>query len=441
MQKQTINIGLLSAEQISVDLLGEFLNNETQKLLIGNCSIKIENKQLAVSCGDVRFSAKSGLIFIPSNYETELFRINDVKIGIDFHWEQQKRLEYKGSLKFVINGEKIIAININNIEDYLVSVISSEMSPDNSIEFLKSHAIISRSWIISQLYASTQIKQQTFIDSDEEIMKWYDKEDHLLFDVCADDHCQRYQGRKKVKNIEIEKAVNETFGLVLNFEDRILDARYSKCCGGKTELFENVWQPVINRGISSVFDYKFAPDEYEGNLKTEKCAEMWFTEKPNSFCNTTDKLLLANILIDYDKDTIDFYRWEVEYSQQELSEILKSKLGIDFGEITDLIPIERGESGRLIKLKIVGNLKSVVVGKELEIRKSLSRTHLYSSAFFVEKGNIENGIPQKFILHGAGWGHGVGLCQIGAAVMAKQKYRFDEILLHYFPNATISRAY
>ena len=220
-----------------------------------------------------------------------------------------------------------------------------------------------------------------------------------------------------------------------------MDARYSKCCGGKTELFENVWEPFPHGAIISIFDYKFAPDEYDRDLKKEKCAVRWIDDQPNSFCNTNDEALLSNILIDFDTKTNNFYRWQIEYSQQELQNLINNNLNLNFGWILDLLPVERGESGRLIKLKIIGTNKTFTIGKELEIRRVLSKTHLYSSAFYAEKKNIENGVPQKFILHGAGWGHGVGLCQIGAAVMAKQKYRFDEILLHYFPKAIIHKAY
>lgn len=431
----------MTGEQISVDLLGEFISNKSNKTLTGNCIVSLNNDKILVANGNQYFSAKDGLIFIPSNYETESFRLNNVKIGIDFHWEQQKKLEYRGSIKFVINNNQVSAVNIINIEDYLVSVISSEMNPINPLEFLKAHAIVSRSWLISQLINKEKNASNYFIETDEEIIKWYDKSDHKLFDVCADDHCQRYQGIGKVRNEKIEKAVHETNGLVLKNGNMILDARYSKCCGGKSELFENVWEPIPNDAITSIFDYKFAPDEFDRELKTEKCAERWLNEKPNSFCNTNDETILENILTDFDKKTFDFYRWQKEYSQEELHNLINTNLNINFGNILDLQPIERGESGRLIRLKIVGTNKTLTIGKELEIRKVLSDTHLYSSAFYVEKLNVQNGVPQKFILHGAGWGHGVGLCQIGAAVMAKQKYRFDEILLHYFPKATIGKAY
>jgi len=314
------------------------------------------------------------------------------------------------------------------------------MSPKNSVEFLKAHAIVSRSWLISQLLNKGKTQMEFTNNSDEHIV-WHDKNDHNLFDVCADDHCQRYQGISKIRNENVDKAIKLTKGLVLTFDKKVLDARYSKCCGGKTELFENVWEPTPSTGLQSIFDYKYPPDEYERNLTDEKCARRWFLDRPKSFCDTDDENLLDNILVDFDKKTQNFFRWQIIYSQKDIAALINKNLGMDFGRILDLQPIKRGESGRLIKLKIIGEKKTLTIGKELEIRRVLSEKHLYSSAFFVEKEDIKNNVPQKFILNGAGWGHGVGLCQIGAAVMAGQNYRFDEILLHYFPQAKIEKAY
>ena len=440
MQIQKINIGILSGEQISVDLLGDFSINKSNEKITGKCIVNFERNVVKIKCNNKIYTKEKDFLLTPSYYETEMFRLNNVKIGMDFHWEQQKNLMYQGSLKFVINEEELTAINIINIDDYLRSVISSEMSPKNSVEFLKAHAIVSRSWLISQLLNKDK-SQVEFTNNSEEHIVWHDKNDHKLFDVCADDHCQRYQGISKIRNENVDKAIKLTKGLVLTFDKKVLDARYSKCCGGKTELFENVWEPTPSTGLQSIFDYKYPPDEYERNLTDEKCARRWFLDRPKSFCDTDDENLLDNILVDFDKKTQNFYRWQIIYSQQEIAALINNNLEMDFGQILDLQPIERGESGRLIKLKIVGEKKSLTIGKELEIRRVLSEKHLYSAAFFVEKEDIKNNVPQKFILNGAGWGHGVGLCQIGAAVMAERNYRFDEILLHYFPQVKIEKAY
>ena len=263
---------------------------------------------------------------------------------------------------------------------------------------------------------------------------------HLaLFDVCADDHCQRFQGVTKIISDAAFKAVDQTKGIALLSNGVVCDARYSKCCGGLTESFENVWEPVIHPYLVSVVDYKFAPENFNLDFSDEENSEKWIRGNPHSFCNTSDRKILSHILVDYDRETKDFFRWKVEYSQEELSSLIKEKSGIDFGDILDLIPVERGESSRIVKLKIVGTKRTITVGKELEIRRFLSKSHLYSSAFIVKK--IGKNIPEKFILYGAGWGHGVGLCQIGAAVMAEKGYNFDEILLHYFKNSELKKIY
>ena len=262
---------------------------------------------------------------------------------------------------------------------------------------------------------------------------------HKLFDVCADDHCQRYQGVTKVISESVSDAIALTRGIVLMSENNICDTRYSKCCGGISETFENVWEPVRHSYLSSVVDYKYEPENYNIELYNEENARKWILGNPPAFCNTSDESILSTILIEYDQETKDFYRWKIEYSQGELAKLLREKTGIDFGSIIDLLPQERGASGRLIKLKIVGTNRTLIIGKELEIRRALSKTHLYSSAIIIDKSSRK--IPEKFTLYGAGWGHGVGLCQIGAAVMAVYGYKFDEILLHYFLNAKLERIY
>ncbi len=343
---------------------------------------------------------------------------------------------------FVIENGNISAINIVSLEDYLVSVISSEMNATNLEALLKAHAVISRSWLLSQIQKDSTIKSnyQTLIKTPTEIVKWYDKEDHKLFDVCADDHCQRYQGITRQSTEMVKKVVKETHGEVLMYENDICDARFSKCCGGMTETFENVWEPVPHPYLQGNPDC--AKNSLLPDLTIEENADKWIRTSPDAFCNTHNTNVLKQILNDYDQETADFYRWKVTYSQSELRELIKERSGIDFGEIIALEPIERGESGRIIRLKIIGTEQVMVIGKELEIRRTLSKSHLYSSAFVVD-ANCENdeGIPQKFVFSGAGWGHGVGLCQIGAAMMAEKGYGYREILNHYFPGSKTERYY
>jgi SpoIID/LytB domain protein len=344
----------------------------------------------------------------------------------------------------VKSGEQVVAINHIPLERYLTSVISSEMSAKSSIELLKAQAVIARSWVLAQIERAEKLKEEkeiheTSLEFKDELIKWYDREDHNLFDVCADDHCQRFQGVTKIISDASFNAIDQTRGIVLLSGNKVCDTRYSKCCGGITESFENVWEPVIHPYLTSVVDYKFEPENFNLNFSDEANSEKWIRGKPASFCNTTDRKILSHILVDYDRETKDFFRWKVEHTQNELVELIKQKSGIDFGNIIDLIPVERGDSARIIKLKIIGTNKTLTVGKELEIRRLLSKTHLYSSAFIVKK--VGKDIPEKFILSGAGWGHGVGMCQIGAAVMAEMGYNFDEILLHYFKNSELKKIY
>jgi SpoIID/LytB domain protein len=318
------------------------------------------------------------------------------------------------------------------------------MSAKSSIELLKAQSVVARSWILAQMekineVASHQENSKSLVELEDELIKWYDREDHKLFDVCADDHCQRFQGVTKIISDSAFSAIERTKGIVLLSNSKICDTRYSKCCGGITESFENVWQAVTHNYLNSVIDYKYEPEIYKIDFTKEENAKKWILGNPPAYCNTTDAKILSHILVDYDRKTKDFYRWKIEYEQNELAQTIFDKTGIDFGEILDLIPVERGKSARLVRLKIIGTKRTLVIGKELEIRRVLSKSHLYSSAFVIEK--VGDDIPTKFILSGGGWGHGVGLCQIGAAVMAEMGYNFDEILLHYFPNAGLKRIY
>jgi stage II sporulation protein D len=339
-----------------------------------------------------------------------------------------------------IDGD-VQVINICPIENYLYSVISSEMNADASLQLLKSHAVISRSWLMAQMEKPVSKKSSETQESEGEYIRWFDREDHKHFHVCADDHCQRYQGITRAHNKNVVLAVNETMGEVLKYKGSICDARYSKACGGVTELFENCWEDVPHPYLQRVVD-RPASDQYKDtDLKIEENAETFIKIEPEAFCNTKDEKVLRQVLNDYDLESKDFYRWKVKYSQKELSALIKERSDIDFGDILDLVPIQRGESGRIIRLQIIGTKRILTIGKELIIRRWLSKSHLYSSAFLVERENENEGIPEGFIFYGAGWGHGVGLCQIGAALMGEKGYSYKEILEHYYKNAKIEKAY
>ena len=383
------------------------------------------------------------LEFLPQTDEAS-FSLYDVTIGVNFHWERKETQTFLGKLKFIINGNSVCAVNELPVERYLESVISSEMSATSSLELLKAHAVISRSWLLVQMQNRRKGEATAHVAASEiqgngELIRWYDREDHTLFDVCADDHCQRYQGITKETSAHVAEAIRQTAGQVLIDEDEICDARFSKCCGGETEEFQYCWENLRKPYLVALRD---APQQEALDLTVEANAVRWIRSSPESFCNTRDAKVLSQVLNNYDQETSDFYRWRVEYTQQQVQQLLTEKLGIDFGAVVDLIPVERGTSGRLSKLRIVGEKLTLVIGKELEIRRALSKSHLYSSAFVVDAfGRNEQGIPKRFALIGAGWGHGVGLCQIGAAVMGERGYSYKEILLHYYPGAIIKQIY
>ncbi len=444
MFEPVINIGILTNEEISFDLYGDFTSSAWNKKISGRFIAKVKDNKVEISGEGKPTFTGAEIFFSPNEIETESFLLRDVVIGKSFHWEKKENQRFRGTLKFITDGNKITAVNIIPMEEYLTSVISSEMSPNSSVELLKAHAIISRGWLLAQLEKKNAAGKNKSINefiTEDEIIRWYDREDHSNFDLCADDHCQRYQGVTKIINDNALNAVESTYGLALKYDNKICDTRYSKCCGGMSESFENVWEPVKHNYLSPIVDYKFELDGIDYDLTQENCAALWIKSNPHAFCNTNSPKVLAQIFNDFDRTTNDFFRWKVEYSQEELSELIKQKSGMDFGNIIDLVPQERGYSGRIIKLKIIGDKKILTIGKELEIRKTLSASHLYSSAFIVSKVNLVQNIPGKFILHGAGWGHGVGLCQTGAAVMGERGYNFDEILLHYFKGAKIQKIY
>jgi SpoIID/LytB domain protein len=445
MTEPVVSVGILNSPFIEFDLDGDFKAKGIDGLLSGKFKASlIENKIVLDKEGKKIFAADE-LMFEPVSFKSDSFLLRNVIIGVKFHWERKENQRFLGALKFIKENGKLTAVNMVPIESYLTSVISSEMSATSSLELLKAHSIISRSWLLAQIEKSKSLtdgeKYTSFFSNEEEIVKWYDREDHKFYDVCADDHCQRYQGITKSHTEAVKIAIEATRGLVLSYNDKICDARFSKSCGGISESFENVWEPVKHPYLSAITDYKYEQEDYNMDFSNEKNAEKWIRSNPPAFCNTTDKKVLSQVLNDYDQTTTDFYRWKVTYSQEELSKLITEKSGIDFGQIVDLIPGERGYSARLISLKIVGTRKTLTIGKELEIRKTLSTSHLYSSAFIVEKGESKSGIPSSFTLIGAGWGHGVGLCQIGAAVMGEKGYKFDEILLHYFKHTVLKKLY
>jgi len=445
-KEPNISVGIHSEKEIKFELYGDFSVGGFKQSLSGRFTAEVQDNRIICKSGKDKIEILNEIIFEPGDPALDSFLIIDVPIGIKFHWERKEKQRFMGSLKLLRENDKIWVINILSTGRYLTSVISSEMNSKSSIQLLKAHAIVSRSWLLAQVEKAKSLKgkkekYKTLFQTENEIIKWMDREDHKLFDVCADDHCQRYQGITKISTENSRLAIEETKGIVLMYDKKICDTRYSKCCGGITEAYENVWEPIKHDYLSSVVDYKFEPENYNTDFSSEQNVRKWITGNPPAFCNNSDSRILTQVLVDFDQETKDFFRWKVEYTQEQVKKIIKSKSEIDFGDIIDLVPVERGDSGRLIKLKIIGSKKTITIGKELEIRKVLSETHLYSSAFVVDKEGEKNGVPEKFIIHGAGWGHGVGLCQIGAAVMAAQGYQFDEILLHYFKDAKLKKIY
>ncbi|MCF6268657.1 MAG: SpoIID/LytB domain-containing protein [Melioribacteraceae bacterium] len=446
MTEPNVSVAIMSNNEITFELHGDFECSCNGKPWSGKYIAKYENDIITISNDSETHTVENNTTFYSDDIGANTFLLREVLIGKNFHWQQKENQRFQGSLKFLIEDGVLTAVNVLPIESYLTSVISSEMNATSSHELLKAHSIISRSWLLAQTDKSKDIiasnqEYESEIKTNNELIKWYDKEDHTLYDVCADDHCQRYQGITKLTEHNAQEAVASTRGIVLKYDDKICDTRFSKSCGGISESFENVWEPIEHPYLQKVVDYKYDPEEYELDLRKEAAADKWIRNNPSAYCNTTDERILSQVLVDYDRDTTDFYRWRVEYTQEEISAIIKKRSGIDFGNIIDLIPIERGYSGRLIKLKIVGSNKVLTIGKELEIRKILSESHLYSSGFVVDKGKEIDGVPSKFVLIGSGWGHGVGLCQIGAAVMGEMGFTFDVILLHYFKNTDIKRIY
>ena len=491
-----IDVGLLTAPELRVRFNQPFSISgiRGQEGLSGDRDNISGEQVFTLQDGMVRWNGKcyGKMEFRPASAEST-FTLHRVKIGINFHWEREEDQMFSGGLTVLPAGEGIVAINSVPVEDYLLSVISSEMNGDAPEEFLKAHAVISRSWLLARptlgggdsggLPDSVADSSEECSDNGpERIIRWYDREDHTLFDVCADDHCQRYQGLLRAGNANIRRAVEATRGLVLTDgpDGSICDTRFSKCCGGVSERFSACWAdedfPYLQAIRDTYAENSTSPAGSVPDLSDEQTARDWILSSPEAFCNTSDPVLLSTVLNSYDQETADFYRWKVEYTQAGLSDLLRRRSGIDFGDVLELRPLKRGASGRIIELLIRGTLRTVIVGKELEIRRWLSESHLYSSAFVVDTvyeqrpdisetvttgaypvgGPVNGGhtvdthmnsethptpIPVRFILHGAGWGHGVGLCQIGAAAMSARGCTFDRILAHYFRGSCLTRLY
>ena len=445
-KQPNVNVGIVSGQKIHFSL---------NKPYLAKGEMVTGEQEVAFSEGGILWNGNqySSLTFHPQSADAS-FSLSDVTIGVNFHWERKETQTFLGTLHFVVESDKICAINELPVERYLESVISSEMSATSSLELLKAHAVISRSWLLALMKKRREVAESgnnffSFVKKDDRLIRWYDREDHTIFDVCADDHCQRYQGITKETSPHVAEAIRQTKGQILMDGDDICDARFSKCCGGVTEEFQYCWEDTpknylssvrdIIQGVKSVGSASPAPLP---SLQDEAAADAWIRSNPPAFCNTTDKKILSQVLNDYDQETADFYRWKVTLTQEKLKQLLDEKLKMNFGDILDLQAEERGKSGRISKLRIVGTEKTFVIGKELEIRRALSDTHLYSSAFVVDRCDIdEKGVPQRFDIIGAGWGHGVGLCQIGAAVMGEEGFDYDAILLHYYQGAEIKKVY
>ena len=445
-KQPNVNVGIVSGQKIHFSL---------NKPYLAKGEMVTGEQEVAFSEGGILWNGNqySSLTFHPQSADAS-FSLSDVTIGVNFHWERKETQTFLGTLHFVVESDKICAINELPVERYLESVISSEMSATSSLELLKAHAVISRSWLLAQMKKRREVAESgnnffSFVKKDDRLIRWYDREDHTIFDVCADDHCQRYQGITKETSPHVAEAIRQTKGQILMDGDDICDARFSKCCGGVTEEFQYCWEDTPKNYLSSVRDIIQGVKSVGSavpaplpSLQDEAAADAWIRSNPPAFCNTTDKKILSQVLNDYDQETADFYRWKVTLTQEKLKQLLDEKLKMNFGDILDLQAEERGKSGRISKLRIVGTEKTFVIGKELEIRRALSDTHLYSSAFVVDRCDIdEKGVPQRFDIIGAGWGHGVGLCQIGAAVMGEEGFDYDAILLHYYQGAEIKKVY
>lgn len=429
-----VSVGIIeNAKKICGILQGEYMLNGKKavtgpfdaQIFEGKISLEIQG-ELFISDKDVSFLSKKDSCFFLKN----------VALGKGFHWESSETQVFFGDLVLKVrNNNNFCVVNRVDIEDYVRSVVASEMSSFAPIEFLKAHAIVARTWVLAKITK----KEKGFHPHKQngEILRIYDESDHDLFDICADDHCQRYHGFTKVLSDQVDKAVRDTDGIVLKYGETFCDARYSKCCGGRTEVYSTAWEDKDLPYLISVSDgqVEFPP------IRNEAEMEKWVRSRPPAFCNVQEKKLLSTILNNVDLTTENFFRWQLKLEREEIEDLLKKKAGIDLGEIKKIVPAIRGPSGRIKKLLVEGEKGSVLLGKELEIRRVLSHTHLLSSAFFIEEERDKKNRLKSVKLFGAGWGHGVGMCQIGAAVMAHMGYTCKEILKHYYRGARLENIY
>ena len=449
MQEPVVNVGLMSGvEEINFDLNGEFTAQDGALFTAGSYRAQVTSSGFEITDAAGHSSGTAAeFLLTPNDKTNSSFTVRGVTIGIDFHWQRKEDQKFQGALQLKRDAHGRMTIsNEIAVEAYLTSVISSEMSATSHPELLKAHAIISRSWLLAQLKPWKTERQpvsrnQNAQTETKELIRWYDRENHADFDVCADDHCQRYQGITKATAPAVFEAIRATRGQVLMHDEKLCDARFSKSCGGMTEEFAAAWEDVMIPYLTACYDGETFPADFTLPLNDETNATRWILSSPPAFCHTNDQTILQRILPDFDQETVDFYRWRVKLGQDELQALLRAKLGLELGNIVKLEPIERGASGRLVRMKIVGERDALIIGKELEIRRAFSPSHLYSSAFVVQAENSSAGVPVSFTLIGAGWGHGVGLCQIGAAIMAERDYRCEEILRHYYAGSELHALY
>ena len=443
-REPVIRVGLLTAPIVRFSLIGSYRAEDGTTLVTG----EYEARQLSglVSITGASELKALSLTLTPVDFAVSRVTVQDVTIGIEFHWQRREAQVFQGAISLRAAGEQLRVVNELPLEDYLVSVISSEMSALSPSELLRAHSIVSRSWLLSQMSAPRSLGDSGSLggtNDGHERVRWYDRQSHDGFDVCADDHCQRYQGISKALSSEAFRAVGDTRGLVLTCGGEICDARYSKSCGGMTEEFRAAWEDKHVPYLVSVYDGRgSSPKGFDLPLEEPENSNRWIRSSPPAFCNASSRELLSRILPGFDQETSDFYRWRVAYSNTELSDLLREKIDVDFGRISRIEPVQRGKSGRIVMLRIRGERRTLVIGKELEIRRAFSRSHLYSSAFVIDvEDHPGSEYPKAFVLWGAGWGHGVGLCQIGAAVMAEEGYGYEDILSHYFRGASVTVIY
>ncbi len=440
-----ISVGVMTVQEpIEFRLVTSFEANRKMRLSPGEYRVRLDGGRISLltNKGQAVMRAHS-LRLLPRHLRGSPLVLRQVPIGIGFHWEEKQDLTLQGEFHIECpEGEELLVINRLPLETYLSSVLGSEMSGTAPLEFLKAHAVISRSWALRRMERKGAIASPASRPTEPTegtILRWTGAESHEAFDVCADDHCQRYRGFLKETARPTKRAVQETRGEILVYGNEICDTRYSKCCGGMTENFKTAWEDLDVPYLRGLPDNDHPPSGFCFPLSENRHAEAWITGSPDAFCNTRERELFEAILSPIDRQTTDFYRWQISYSQEEISEIVSQKTGRRLGWIRDLFPVERGVSGRIFRLRILGTSLNLTVGKELEIRRILSPTHLFSSAFIVEKEPGNQGIPSVFRFVGAGWGHGVGLCQIGAAAMATRGRSYREILRHYFPGTRLTK--